>query len=44
MDILKKLLQVMDRRQKGQMVLLGVMMIIGGFIETLSVSMLIPLI
>ncbi len=44
MDILKKLLSVMDGRQKGQMVLLGFMMVIGGFIETLSVSMLIPLI
>lgn len=44
MDIITKLLKVMDREQKVQMVLLAFMMLIGAFIETLSVSMLIPLI
>ena len=44
MDILIKLLKVMNRKQKAQMVVLGFMMLIGAFIETLSVSMLIPLI
>ena len=44
MDIVTKLLKVMDRKQKVQMAVLGLMMLIGAFIETLSVSMLIPLI
>lgn len=44
MDIVTKLLKVMDRKQKAQMVVLAVMMLVGACIETLSVSMLIPLI
>lgn len=40
--ILKKLVVLLDRKQKSKMVLLVLLMLIGGVLETLGVSMILP--
>ena len=42
--ILKKINYIFDRKQKQQLVLLGFMIFIGGFLETLGVSTMIPVV
>lgn len=42
--LLQKINYIFDRRQKGQLFLLGVMILIGGLFETLSVSMMLPVV
>lgn len=42
--ILKKINYIFDRKQKKQLVLLGFMIFIGGFLETLGVSTMIPVV
>lgn len=44
MDIVKKLSYLFSRRQKIQISLLGVMIFIGGILETLGVSALLPIV
>jgi ABC-type multidrug transport system fused ATPase/permease subunit len=44
MEALKKLSYIFDRKQKIQVVLLGIMIFIGGIFETLSVSTLFPIV
>ncbi|RKM59799.1 ABC transporter ATP-binding protein [Butyrivibrio sp. CB08] len=44
MDLLKKINYIFDKKQKGQLVLLAVLILIGGVFETLGVSMIIPVI
>jgi ABC-type multidrug transport system fused ATPase/permease subunit len=44
MDIIKKLRYILDRKQKINICLLGVMVFIGGVIETLGVSALLPVV
>ncbi len=44
MNLLKKINYIFDRKQKGQLVLLAVLILIGGVVETLGVSMMIPVI
>ncbi|MBP3784177.1 MAG: ABC transporter ATP-binding protein [Butyrivibrio sp.] len=44
MDLLKKINYIFDRKQRGQLVLLAVLILIGGVVETLGVSMMIPVI
>ena len=44
MDLLKKFNYIFDRKQRGQLVLLAVLILIGGVVETLGVSMMIPVI
>ena len=41
-DILKKLMVLLDQKQKRKMVLLVFMMLIGGVLETLGVSLILP--
>ena len=43
-NLLKKLGFILDKKQKGQLVLLGVMIFIGGILETLGVSAMIPVV
>ena len=38
----RKLFEIFDNRQKGQFLVLGVMILIGGLFETLGVSMMVP--
>jgi ABC-type multidrug transport system fused ATPase/permease subunit len=44
MDIIKKLRYILDKKQKINICILGVMVFIGGVIETLGVSALIPVV
>ena len=44
MDIIKKLRYILDRRQKIHICFLGVMIFIGGILETLSVSAILPVV
>lgn len=44
MDIIKKLRYILDRKQKVHIGILGVMIFIGGLLETLSVSSLLPVV
>lgn len=44
MDIVKKLRYVLDRKQKIHICFLGVMIFIGGLLETLSVSAMLPVV
>jgi ABC-type multidrug transport system fused ATPase/permease subunit len=44
MDIIKKLRYILDRKQKINIGILGVMVFIGGVLETLGVSALIPVV
>jgi ABC-type multidrug transport system fused ATPase/permease subunit len=44
MESLKKLSYIFDKKQKIQVVLLGVLLFIGGIFETLSVSTLFPIV
>ncbi len=44
MSLFKKLNYIFDSKQKGQLVLLAVLILIGGVVETLGVSMMIPVI
>jgi ABC-type multidrug transport system fused ATPase/permease subunit len=44
MDIIKKLRYILDRKQKINICVLGVMIFIGGVLETLGVSALIPVV
>lgn len=44
MDIIKKLRYVLDRKQKIHICFLGVMIFIGGLLETLSVSAMLPVV
>lgn len=43
-NLLQKLNQIFDKKQKRQLVLLGFMIFIGGFLETLGVSTMIPVV
>lgn len=43
-DLIKKLRYILDRRQKLHICLLGVMIFIGGFLETVSVSAVLPVV
>lgn len=43
-NLLQKINAIFDRKQKRQLVLLGVMIFIGGFLETLGVSAMIPVV
>ena len=42
MSLFKKINYIFDKKQKGQLVLLAVLILIGGVFETLGVSMMIP--
>lgn len=42
MDILKKLNYILDKKQKVNICVLGIMIFIGGILETLSISALLP--
>lgn len=44
MDIIKKLRYVLDRKQKIHICFLGIMIFIGGLLETLSVSAMLPVV
>lgn len=44
MDIIKKLRYILDRRQKIQVCFLGILIFIGGLLETVSVSALLPVV
>lgn len=44
MDIIKKMRYVLDRKQKIQICYLGVLIFIGGILETVSVSAVLPLV
>lgn len=44
MDIIKKMRYILDRRQKIQICFLGVLIFIGGILETVSVSAVLPLV
>ena len=43
-DIVKKLRYILDRKQKIHICFLGIMIFIGGLLETLSVSALLPVV
>lgn len=43
-SLLKKLNYIFDRKQKGQLALLAVLILIGGVFETLGVSMMLPVV
>ncbi len=43
-SLLSKINYIFDKKQKGQLVLLAVLILIGGVVETLGVSMMIPVI
>lgn len=43
-NLLQKINQIFDKKQKHQLVLLGFMIFIGGFLETLGVSTMIPVV
>ena len=43
-SLLTKINYIFDRKQKGQIVILAVLILIGGVVETLGVSMMIPVI
>ena len=43
LDIIKKLRKILNKKQKNRVVILGIMIVIGGLLETLSVSMILPL-
>lgn len=42
-DIIRKLCKVLNKKQKQRVMILGVMIVIGGLLETLSVSMILPI-
>ncbi|MBQ7615488.1 MAG: ABC transporter ATP-binding protein [Butyrivibrio sp.] len=44
MNLLKKINYIFDRKQKGQIVILAVLILIGGVFETLGVSMMVPVV
>ena len=44
MDIFKKLNYILDKRQKINIVVLAVMIFIGGILETLSISAMLPVV
>ncbi len=44
MDLFKKLNYIFDRKQKGQIVILAVLILVGGVVETLGVSMILPVV
>ena len=44
MDIIKKMRYILDRRQKIQICFLGILIFIGGLLETMSVSGLLPVV
>ncbi len=44
MSLFKKINYIFDKKQKGQLVLLAVLILIGGFFETLGVSMILPVV
>ena len=43
-NLLQKINTIFDKKQKRQLVLLGIMIFIGGFLETLGVSTMIPVV
>jgi len=43
-NLLQKINEIFDKKQKRQLVLLGFMIFIGGFLETLGVSTMIPVV
>ena len=43
-SILTKINYIFDKKQKGQLVLLAVLILIGGVFETLGVSMMLPVV
>ena len=44
MDIFKKLNYILDKKQKINIVVLAVMIFIGGILETLSISAMLPVV
>ncbi len=44
MDLFKKINYIFDKKQKGQLVILAVLILIGGVFETLGVSMILPVV
>ncbi|NLL79393.1 MAG: ABC transporter ATP-binding protein [Clostridiales bacterium] len=44
MDVIKKLNKVLSKKQKGRVVILIVMIVISGLLETLGVSMILPIV
>ncbi|MDE7273206.1 MAG: ABC transporter ATP-binding protein/permease [Lachnospiraceae bacterium] len=44
MDMIKKMRYILDRRQKMQICFLGILIFIGGFLETVSVSGVLPVV
>ena len=44
LSVLYKLNKILDGRQKRQFLFLGVLILIGGLLETLGVSMLLPVV
>jgi ABC-type multidrug transport system fused ATPase/permease subunit len=42
--LLKKINYIFDRKQKGQLIVLAIMILIGGVFETLGVSMMVPVV
>ena len=43
-DIVKKLRYILDRKQKINICFLGVMILVGGLLETLNVSAILPVV
>lgn len=43
-DIIQKLRKVLSRKQKHRVVILGIMIVISGLLETISVSMILPIV
>lgn len=43
LSVTKKVLHILDKKQKSKMVIIGMMMLIGGGMESLSVTLILPL-
>lgn len=43
LNVTKKVLQILDVKQKNKMLIIGMMMLIGGIMESLSVTLILPL-
>ena len=44
MDMIKKMRYILDRRQKMQICLLGILILVSGLLETVSVSGVLPIV
>ena len=44
MNLFKRINYIFDKKQKGQLVVLAVLILIGGVVETLGVSMILPVV